>query len=285
MCWHWCGKAMRASSSSSAASLGVNMHLANSYIPICVYSLGLGLMLFTVYVSPADPVDTWFIITVSVHSAKHVWKGRIFDGNNILESICLSSLLNLFRAHRATLPVAPFFCSTLWVMQFAFTNAFLYWHERNADKKVIMWGVYAGCVAASAFIISSPDEVSTFAMFTRAIIFFLCNVMWLYVMEGATLSYDNIRHLGDMQVRFTGVLFTHPLISIVLFFFTFVVASHHVYGSENPPLLAPPVAPLHSFSPSSCEKLHAVCEDGEEEGQDDAEIFRLAMSSSGFKQS
>lgn len=252
----------------------VNLHLASSYIPICVYCLVLMCMLFVAYNFRANLVDTWVFLTVLTYTGRRVYRGQIFDGNTILECICLSTLLNLFRVERGDLVVMHSLVSYLWVIQAVVSNILISWQAKPTENEALCWGIYAFCLFSTSQVAPSENEISELATFLRPVLFFISSTAWVYIMEVEKLSYDTVCSFNNTQIRFSCMLYIHPLGCITVFLAGFVYIGYTVYDSKHVTAPVTVLSALEDASPQVSEIME----------EDDAAIFRLALSSSGLKQ-
>lgn len=236
----------------------VDLRLARAYVPICASSVQLGLLLLFVATVPAPPIYSWLLMAIAVHVLRHIRIEAIFDSSVLLFAVALASLLNVFREAHAAAPRLQGTVNLLWVAHFV--HVVVVWAApwgKRAGAEFAMWGCHGVLLVLSLY--TAPAAMTWHDTLVRPVVFFVAAVCWLYMVDGAQLSYSHVNDCHGLVLRFSPLLFTPLPVACALFLLTLAMCAGANLHWQWP------------WRPSDETKKH-------DDLPNDAELFRKAIA-------
>eukprot|EP00961_Rhodomonas_salina_P008033 109013-Rhodomonas_salina.2 len=244
---------------------GVDLRLAQAYLPICSGSALLVVVLVFMQSGAVGAAHRWPVVMLALLVLRRVKRERIFDSSFLLLNIVWSGLLHDFRETHATMQLWPGVLTVLWVCLFVCSNLSLMPWQTDFTQQPgahnVLWVCHGMGLLASLYI--APDASNPAAPFVQAVLFFVTSVVWLYLMQTRLLSYDVLHSCQACQLRFSALLLVPLTVSVFLSSVVLLACISQNMGHALP-------------VPSSVEDGK---KDDDVQSVDDSEIFRLAMSS------
>jgi hypothetical protein len=237
----------------------VDLRLARAYVPICMSSLQLGLMLLFIATVPMAPAYSWLLAAIFVHVQRHVRPEAIFDSSVLLLAVSLASLVHEYRLQHAPAPRLQGTVNLLWVAHFVHVATCMAPWAKRIGAEYATWACHGALLVLSLYTAPAADMWND--MLVRPVIFFVSSVCWLYLVDGGQLSYSHVHDCHSLVLRFSPLLFTPLPVSCFLLLLTVAICVCVSLHWQFP------------WRESSESKKH-----DDLSSPNDAEFFRMAMS-------